>query len=82
MNRRASDLGTKSDSDRLAVIEHVVTQLQLRLLGEDGNRGIIDELDVRLTILENLKGRLIGIGIGLGVAGGVGIRAIWDAATK
>ncbi len=66
-------LDGRTDSQKLAVIEDAVARIELRLFGRDGNRGIVDELDIRITKLENWRWWVVGIAIGLGAASGAGL---------
>lgn len=71
-----------TDSERLAVIERVVTLLSDRLVGTDGNGGELDSLHRRVGKLENWRWWVVGIAVGLGIAlGGVG-KAIADSLIK
>ena len=69
----------RSDTERLAVIESIVTRMDRRLFGVDESMGELGQLDFRLTKLENWRWWLIGIGVGLGVGGGVGLAKILEA---
>lgn len=72
----------RSDSQKLASIEALLESMDHRLFG-NGQPGEIDRLhgkigkvDARVTKLENWRWWVVGIGVGLGVATGAGLRSI------
>lgn len=66
-----------TDSDRLAVIESIVTRMDLHLFGDDGQGGKLNSFENRITKLENWRWWVVGIAVGLGMAlGGVGQKLI------
>jgi hypothetical protein len=67
-----------SDSDRLAVIERVVLDMEKRLFG-NGQPGVIDQLNKRVLSLENFRWWVLGLGVGTGVACGFGISKMLEA---
>lgn len=71
-----------ADSERLAVIESIVTNLSHRLIGMDGNGGELDSLHRRIGKLENWRWWVVGIAVGLGVALGGAGKALAEALFK
>lgn len=66
-------MADRTDSQKLAVVEETVVRMEHRLFGRDGDRGVINELDIRITKLENWRWWVVGIAVGLGAASGMGI---------
>jgi len=78
----------KSDSERLAVIESMVTALVKRLLG-NGQPGEIEQLATRidghgkrLSSLENWRGWVIGLVVGAAVASGFGLSRLLETIAR
>ncbi len=63
----------RTDSERIAIIETVALRLELRLLGSDGEGGIVERLDQRISSLEQWRWWLVGLTLGSGVAGVAGM---------
>jgi hypothetical protein len=81
-------MSERSDSERIAIIETIVKNLEHRLLG-NGKPGEVETLHSRLNAhgkriadLEHWRWWLLGIGLGIGLGSGAGIMKIIEAATK
>lgn len=74
-------MNEKTDSERLAVIEEVVTRTDHRLFG-NGQPGEISSIKGRIAKLENWRWWVVGVAVGLGIALGGSIRPIVEAFAK
>lgn len=76
-------MAARTDTERLAVIEEIVSDIKHRLFGngQPGEleflHGRVSKVDVRVDRLENWQWWVMGIGLGVGVAGGaVGVKVL------
>lgn len=74
----------RTDSERIVAIETTVTDIKHRLLG-NGQPGEIDHLHERINAhgrriskIENWRWWLMGIGLGIGMAGGASVAKLLE----
>lgn len=71
----------RTDSERIAAIETEVMNIKAALLG-NGQPGKISEIEKRILYLENFRYWVMGLGVGAGIACGLGMKALLEAVIR
>lgn len=78
----AMDDQSITDSQRLAVIESIVLDLRIRLFGRDQEAGVIGHLEARVATIEKWQRWIMGIGVGIAFASGMGAKTLLEMMRK